>query len=232
MFGGDTIPVSNLIILPSPSATLQVSLSDLLRVSQSLFTPETGDGVWNGINDKNMKMDSIDRRDYLPDAPNTGTGTGTGATPGPDPDSNYNSGRLGHRHRLGHGNSHSIHLPSFLTHSNTGHQSRQEPKPDDRPSLCSDADDEEDDDDDGRDHRNPLPGSASVGNAAPLPLPLPLPHAHPHPSHDADHEPRLPLPDLAILERIPTFLQPSIPWRNRLLHFTFAWYTVTCVPPF
>ena len=36
--------------------------------------------------------------------------------------------------------------------------------------------------------------------------------------------------DLAILERIPTFLQPSIPWRNRLLHFTFAWYTVTWVP--
>ncbi|KAK1753211.1 putative malic acid transport protein, partial [Echria macrotheca] len=34
-------------------------------------------------------------------------------------------------------------------------------------------------------------------------------------------------PDLAILERIPTFLQPSLPWRDRLLHFTFAWYTVT-----
>ncbi|KAK3388470.1 voltage-dependent anion channel-domain-containing protein [Sordaria brevicollis] len=30
-----------------------------------------------------------------------------------------------------------------------------------------------------------------------------------------------------ILERIPTILQPSIPWRKRLMHFTFAWYTVT-----
>ncbi|KAK0648190.1 voltage-dependent anion channel, partial [Cercophora newfieldiana] len=30
-----------------------------------------------------------------------------------------------------------------------------------------------------------------------------------------------------VLERVPTFLQPSIPWRDRLLHFTFAWYTVT-----
>jgi len=32
---------------------------------------------------------------------------------------------------------------------------------------------------------------------------------------------------LAPLERIPTFLQPSLPWRHRILHFTFAWYTVT-----
>ncbi|KAJ4390467.1 hypothetical protein N0V85_007191 [Neurospora sp. IMI 360204] len=30
-----------------------------------------------------------------------------------------------------------------------------------------------------------------------------------------------------LLERIPTVLQPSIPWRKRLMHFTFAWYTVT-----
>ncbi|KAK1779637.1 voltage-dependent anion channel-domain-containing protein [Copromyces sp. CBS 386.78] len=30
-----------------------------------------------------------------------------------------------------------------------------------------------------------------------------------------------------LLERIPTILQPSIPWRERLMHFTFAWYTVT-----
>ncbi|KAK5662655.1 hypothetical protein OQA88_8571 [Cercophora sp. LCS_1] len=29
------------------------------------------------------------------------------------------------------------------------------------------------------------------------------------------------------LERIPTFLQPSMPWRDRLMHFTFAWFTVT-----
>ena len=29
------------------------------------------------------------------------------------------------------------------------------------------------------------------------------------------------------LERIPTYLQPSLPWRDRLMHFTFAWYTVT-----
>ncbi|KAK4159511.1 voltage-dependent anion channel-domain-containing protein [Cladorrhinum sp. PSN259] len=34
-------------------------------------------------------------------------------------------------------------------------------------------------------------------------------------------------PRLAVLERIPTYLQPSLPWRERLLHFTFAWYTVT-----
>lgn len=36
----------------------------------------------------------------------------------------------------------------------------------------------------------------------------------------------LPEPRL-LLERIPTILQPSIPWRKRLMHFTFAWYTVT-----
>ena len=30
-----------------------------------------------------------------------------------------------------------------------------------------------------------------------------------------------------LLERIPTILQPSIPWTKRLMHFTFAWYTVT-----
>ncbi|KAH7131023.1 voltage-dependent anion channel [Dactylonectria macrodidyma] len=29
------------------------------------------------------------------------------------------------------------------------------------------------------------------------------------------------------LERIPTYLQPSMPLRERLHHFTFAWYTVT-----
>ncbi|KAK3317488.1 voltage-dependent anion channel [Cercophora scortea] len=29
------------------------------------------------------------------------------------------------------------------------------------------------------------------------------------------------------LRRIPTYLQPNLPWRERLLHFTFAWYTVT-----
>lgn len=33
--------------------------------------------------------------------------------------------------------------------------------------------------------------------------------------------PRIPL------ERIPTYLQPSISFRERLRHFTFAWYTVT-----
>ncbi|KAK3346525.1 voltage-dependent anion channel-domain-containing protein [Lasiosphaeria hispida] len=35
------------------------------------------------------------------------------------------------------------------------------------------------------------------------------------------------LSQLAVLERIPTFLQPSLPWRDRLMHFTFAWYTVS-----
>ncbi|KAK0673563.1 voltage-dependent anion channel-domain-containing protein [Cercophora samala] len=34
-------------------------------------------------------------------------------------------------------------------------------------------------------------------------------------------------PRLAVLQRIPTYLQPPLPWRERLLHFTFAWYTVT-----
>ncbi|KAM7189073.1 Voltage-dependent anion channel domain containing protein [Naviculisporaceae sp. PSN 640] len=29
------------------------------------------------------------------------------------------------------------------------------------------------------------------------------------------------------LRRVPTYLQPSLPWRKRLMHFTFAWYTVT-----
>ncbi|KAK0609951.1 hypothetical protein B0T17DRAFT_545603 [Bombardia bombarda] len=32
-----------------------------------------------------------------------------------------------------------------------------------------------------------------------------------------------------LLERIPTYLQPSLPWHDRLMHFTFAWYTVTYV---
>ncbi|KAK3313034.1 c4-dicarboxylate transporter malic acid transport [Apodospora peruviana] len=36
-----------------------------------------------------------------------------------------------------------------------------------------------------------------------------------------------PGPPRNILERIPTYLQPSLPWRRRLLHFTFAWYTLT-----
>lgn len=30
-----------------------------------------------------------------------------------------------------------------------------------------------------------------------------------------------------VLHRVPTYLQPSLPWRDRLIHFTFAWYTVT-----
>ena len=36
----------------------------------------------------------------------------------------------------------------------------------------------------------------------------------------------------ALLHRVPTYLQPSLPWRNRLIHFTFAWYTVTYVSLF
>ncbi|KXX77499.1 putative malic acid transport protein [Madurella mycetomatis] len=42
-----------------------------------------------------------------------------------------------------------------------------------------------------------------------------------------DGNPAPPEPTLVVLERIPTYLQPSLPWRRRLLHFTFAWYTVT-----
>ncbi|KAK4204656.1 voltage-dependent anion channel-domain-containing protein [Triangularia verruculosa] len=34
-------------------------------------------------------------------------------------------------------------------------------------------------------------------------------------------------PRHAVLHRIPTYLQPPLSWRERLLHFTFAWYTVT-----
>ncbi|KAJ9141676.1 C4-dicarboxylate transporter/malic acid transporter [Pleurostoma richardsiae] len=34
-------------------------------------------------------------------------------------------------------------------------------------------------------------------------------------------------PSGAPLERVPTYLQPRIPLRERLHHFTFAWYTVT-----
>ncbi|KAK3385909.1 voltage-dependent anion channel-domain-containing protein [Podospora didyma] len=41
------------------------------------------------------------------------------------------------------------------------------------------------------------------------------------PVNDPVLQPRL------VLERVPTYLQPSLPWRDRLLHFTFAWYTVT-----
>ena len=46
---------------------------------------------------------------------------------------------------------------------------------------------------------------------------------------DADHRSGSGLdpPGLLDLRRVPTYLQPSLPWRKRLLHFTFAWYTVT-----
>ncbi|KAK4132166.1 hypothetical protein BT67DRAFT_92166 [Trichocladium antarcticum] len=56
-------------------------------------------------------------------------------------------------------------------------------------------------------------------------LPPSPPTEHQHGANAAppvDAEPRL-----AVLERIPTYLQPNLPWRDRLLHFTFAWYTVT-----
>lgn len=46
---------------------------------------------------------------------------------------------------------------------------------------------------------------------------------------DADHRSESGLDPLepVDLRRVPTYLQPSLPWRKRLLHFTFAWYTVT-----
>ncbi len=31
----------------------------------------------------------------------------------------------------------------------------------------------------------------------------------------------------AAVQRVPTYLQPSIPFHERLHHFTFAWYAVT-----
>ncbi len=61
------------------------------------------------------------------------------------------------------------------------------------------------------DAESPLP---SGDDEPPVPLPLPPP-------------PEL-LPAIT-LERVPTYLQPKLPWRDRLLHFTFAWYTLTCV---
>lgn len=62
------------------------------------------------------------------------------------------------------------------------------------------------------DAESPLP-SGDEEPAAALPLP-PLPEL---------------LPAAATLERVPTYLQPRLPWRDRLSHFTFAWYTLTCV---
>jgi len=80
-------------------------------------------------------------------------------------------------------------------------------------------------------------GGANGGVHVLEPKPEPGPHAPMHPA------PPIPSPAPApqfpsdrrgshtssfiVLERVPTFLQPSIPWRDRLLHFTFAWYTVT-----
>lgn len=48
----------------------------------------------------------------------------------------------------------------------------------------------------------------------------------PDASTDAGELTREPTPRLT-LERIPTYLQPPISLRERLRHFTFAWYTVT-----
>lgn len=48
----------------------------------------------------------------------------------------------------------------------------------------------------------------------------------PDESTDAGELKREPTPRLA-LERIPTYLQPPISLKERLRHFTFAWYTVT-----
>lgn len=50
----------------------------------------------------------------------------------------------------------------------------------------------------------------------------------PDESTDADELTHVPTPRVN-LERVPTYLQPSISVRERLKHFTFAWYTVTSV---
>lgn len=55
-------------------------------------------------------------------------------------------------------------------------------------------------------------------------LAMPFEDGEPTPAGSVPSEPYM-----LVLERIPTYLQPSLPWRDRLLHFTFAWYTVTCV---
>lgn len=51
-------------------------------------------------------------------------------------------------------------------------------------------------------------------------------HVHPDGSTDDNDLTREPTPRVP-LERIPTYLQPPISVRERLRHFTFAWYTVT-----
>ncbi|KAK4447329.1 putative malic acid transport protein [Podospora aff. communis PSN243] len=88
---------------------------------------------------------------------------------------------------------------------------------------------------------NGSPNGSPNGNAtkpepeAPPPDPDPLSDPQPLGARRASHsttatarrESHSAPSDFVVLERIPTFLQPSLPWRDRLLHFTFAWYTVT-----
>lgn len=53
--------------------------------------------------------------------------------------------------------------------------------------------------------------------------PKPLPDGSTTEEGDLTREPT----PRVTLERIPTYLQPPISVRERLRHFTFAWYTVT-----
>jgi len=51
---------------------------------------------------------------------------------------------------------------------------------------------------------------------------------HNNPNQNPNTHPNTnPNPNLHSLTRIPTVLQPPLPWHTRLHHFTFAWYAVT-----
>ncbi len=47
------------------------------------------------------------------------------------------------------------------------------------------------------------------------------------PMRRGDVEQALEALQTAPMERVPTYLQPRLPFRERLHHFTFAWYTLS-----
>jgi tellurite resistance protein TehA-like permease len=74
----------------------------------------------------------------------------------------------------------------------------------------------------------PFPGPPRIPTPIPDPQPPGTTRRPSHATTTGRRESHHSAPsDFVFLERIPTFLQPSLPWRDRLLHFTFAWYTVT-----
>ncbi|KAK7731785.1 hypothetical protein SLS53_008606 [Cytospora paraplurivora] len=52
-------------------------------------------------------------------------------------------------------------------------------------------------------------------------------HDHDHPSASGEEGDLTHDPSPQPIERVPTYLQPSMPIKERLRHFTFAWYTLT-----